>query len=279
MKDNIFLINFEKDDYADIMVNEKDEFILDENRVLNILQQEGLSLNKLNGSVATIQNFKKQLYIKLDSNNTVHSLSLLNFIKPSEFIELANTFLHPKKVKLSEVSPQIGGYIDKHSGIKFKIDIISLSAEYICEEDSQKKENQIQAKIYICSMLGISNENEEYSPSIEDLISKMKKFYLEGIEQIKYIEHDKNSDVFNILYRKGDIYFFAPYKGNYYASVSVEDKFLVYCLYNNEVQIICHAQSKNLLHSAIESYFVDFEKDICFLNAESPYFTKNESIN
>lgn len=258
MKDNIFLINFEKDDYADIMVKEKDEFILDENRVFNILQEEGLSLNRLNGSVATIQNFKKQLYIKLDSNNAVYALSLLNFIELSEFIKLANTFLHPQKVKLSEVSPQIGGYIDRNYGIKFKIDIIAQSAECIFEEDTQKKENQIQAKKYICSMLDISNESEEYSSSIEDVILKMKKFYLEGIEQIKHIEHDKNSDVFNNLYSKGDIYFFAPYKGNYYASVAVEDMFLVYFLSNNEVQIICHAQSKNLLHSAIESYFTEF---------------------
>ena len=157
-----FLVNFTTDDFADSMVDsmfgqEREEYILrrkngeltaeeiaaesfwdedekayyevdgnlsDEDRALGYLKDEDLSIELLNGSTAIIENKNKQLYIQFSANNKSYKASFLKFLGRDIFFEVVKIFTQPKQVVISNVSPQIGGIIDTHFGIKFNIHLV-----------------------------------------------------------------------------------------------------------------------------------------------------------
>lgn len=154
-----FLVNFATDDIADVMVDgmfeqEREEYISrrkngeltveeiqaeslwtedekayydenenlsDEDRVLDYIKDEDLSIELLNGSTAIIENKNKQLSIQFSVNNKKYKVTFVEFMDRDVFFEVVNLFKQPKQVTLSNVSPQIGGIIAINFGIKFNI--------------------------------------------------------------------------------------------------------------------------------------------------------------
>ena len=260
-----FIVNFETVGMADVMTQEDDEYDLsDEEQVLALLNEEGLSPDRLNGSTAIMQNVNKKLLIKFDANNTIYKPSLLVFEDNyQKFIRISNTFLKPKRARLREVSPQIGGIIDKNYGIKFKIDIIGQEVKEIalkCNPDQGRAHLEFnQANMYIRSILGIPKYDEEYSPDIDDIIKKMEIFYCEAVNQSKMIEHNKFSDIFSVFYTREDQFFFGVYEGEYYAIIFLENLYLVYHLVGDNIQILCETKKVEWAHQALDSYHSELE--------------------
>jgi hypothetical protein len=153
-----FLVNFATDDIADVMVEqereeyisrrkngeltveeiqaeslwtedekayyEENENLSDEDRVLDYIKDEDLSIELLNGSTAIIENKNKQLNIQFSVNNKKYKVTFVKFMDRDIFFEVVNLFKQPKQVTLSNVSPQIGGIIDINFGIKFNIQLM-----------------------------------------------------------------------------------------------------------------------------------------------------------
>jgi hypothetical protein len=156
-----FLVNFATDDIADVMFEqeqereeyisrrkngeltaeeiqaeslwtedekayyEENENLSDEDRVLDYLKDEDLSIELLNGSTAIIENKNKQLSIQFSVNNKKYKVTFVEFMDRDIFFEVVNLFKQPKQVTLSNVSPQIGGIIDINFGIKFNIQLMN----------------------------------------------------------------------------------------------------------------------------------------------------------
>jgi hypothetical protein len=103
---------------------DEDESLSNEDRVLGYLKDEDLLIELLNGSTAIIENKNKQLYIQFSANNKSYKASFLEFLGRDIFFEVVKIFTQPKQVVISNVSPQIGGIIDTHFGIKFNIYLV-----------------------------------------------------------------------------------------------------------------------------------------------------------
>lgn len=99
---------------------EENENLSDEDRVLDYLKDEDLSIELLNGSTAIIENKNKQLSIQFSVNNKKYKVTFVKFMDRDVFFEVVNLFKQPKQVTLSNVSPQIGGIIDINFGIKWE---------------------------------------------------------------------------------------------------------------------------------------------------------------
>lgn len=104
---------------------EENENLSDEDRVLDYLKDEDLSIELLNGSTAIIENKNKQLSIQFSVNNKKYKVTFVEFMDRDIFFEVVNLFKQPKQVTLSNVSPQIGGIIDINFGIKFNIQLMN----------------------------------------------------------------------------------------------------------------------------------------------------------
>ncbi|MDD5159083.1 MAG: hypothetical protein PHI47_03455 [Sulfuricurvum sp.] len=104
---------------------EENENLSDEDRVLDYLKDEDLSIELLNGSTAIIENKNKQLNIQFSVNNKKYKVTFVEFMDRDIFFEVVNLFKQPKQVTLSNVSPQIGGIIDINFGIKFNIQLMN----------------------------------------------------------------------------------------------------------------------------------------------------------
>lgn len=103
---------------------EENENLSDEDRVLDYIKDEDLSIELLNGSTAIIENKNKQLSIQFSANNKKYKVTFVEFMDRDIFFEVVNLFKQPKQVTLSNVSPQIGGIIDINFGIKFNIQLM-----------------------------------------------------------------------------------------------------------------------------------------------------------
>jgi hypothetical protein len=103
---------------------EENENLSDEDRVLDYIKDEDLSIELLNGSTAIIENKNKQLSIQFSVNNKKYKVTFVEFMDRDVFFEVVNLFKQPKQVTLSNVSPQIGGIIDINFGIKFNIQLM-----------------------------------------------------------------------------------------------------------------------------------------------------------
>lgn len=157
-----FVVNFDTDDIADVMVDgmfekereeyisrrkngeltdeeieaeslwdedekayyDEDESLSDEDRVLDYLHAESLSIEALNGSIAVLENRNKQLSIQFSENGKRYKATFLEFMGRDKFFEIVNMFTKPKQIIINNVAPQIGGVIDKNFGIKFNIQFI-----------------------------------------------------------------------------------------------------------------------------------------------------------
>lgn len=104
---------------------EENENLSDEDRVLDYLKDEDLSIELLNGSTAIIENKNKQLSIQFSVNNKKYKVTFVEFMDRDIFFEVVNLFKQPKQVTLSNASPQIGGIIDINFGIKFNIQLMN----------------------------------------------------------------------------------------------------------------------------------------------------------
>lgn len=125
----IFLINLENMDIADVMFAQEeegedyDEVHEDCTYLMQLLEAEKLELSKLNGSSAII-NYKNRVFsIELQENNTQYKLSMLEFLGFPKYKKITGYFLEPVHVTIKSVSEQIGGIVDKNYGFKFMITI------------------------------------------------------------------------------------------------------------------------------------------------------------
>ena len=125
----IFLINLENIDIADVMLEQEDqdenynEALEDSLYLQELLVHEKLELEKLNGSKAVVSYKDKVLSIELAENNTEYRLSILEFLDYPKYKKMTSYFLKPMHVTIKNVSEQIGGIIDKNYGLKFMITI------------------------------------------------------------------------------------------------------------------------------------------------------------
>ena len=60
---------------------------------------------------------------KLEENKTEYKLSMLEFLDHQKYKKITGYFLGPVHVTIKSVSEQIGGIIDKNYGFKFMITI------------------------------------------------------------------------------------------------------------------------------------------------------------
>jgi len=125
----IFLINLENMDIADVMFGQEDraedydEKLEDSMHLKKLLEHEKLELSKLDASKAIVSYKNRILSIKLEENNTEYKLSMLEFLDYPKYKKITGYFLGPVHVILKDVSEQIGGIIDKNYGFKFMITI------------------------------------------------------------------------------------------------------------------------------------------------------------
>ena len=120
----VFLVNFGTDDIADIMMGDCEHNCSDEEFLNQILQKEGLSIPKIAHSTANMVHHNKQLNIQFFNNMNLFKVSIIEYLDRDKFFELIGFFKESKKIKIIEPSPQIGGFIDKNYGIKFKIKVL-----------------------------------------------------------------------------------------------------------------------------------------------------------
>ena len=125
-----FIVNFDTQDIADVIHwNEgktKEEILAEDMQYMDkLLDKEALSLERLEGSTATIgfDRDERALYITLDINDKKYKLSLLEFLEYEKYKKLRSYFLADAVVAIKDVSFQIGGVVDRNYGIKFKISL------------------------------------------------------------------------------------------------------------------------------------------------------------
>lgn len=119
----IFLVNFKTEDITDIMIGDCEHNCTDEEVLNQVLENANLSILKIAHSTASMVHHNKQLNIQFFNNMNLFRVSMLEYLAREDFIELIGFFKEPRKVKIINPSPQIGGIIDKNYGIKFKIHI------------------------------------------------------------------------------------------------------------------------------------------------------------
>lgn len=123
----VFLINFKTEDIADIMIGNCNHNCSDEEVVNQILEKVGLSISKIAHNTASMVHHNRQLNIQFFNDMNLYKVSILDYLERNIFIELISFFKEPKKIKIIDPSPQIGGFIDKNYGVKFKIKILESS--------------------------------------------------------------------------------------------------------------------------------------------------------
>jgi len=130
MEKQYFIVNMDVQDIADGMI-ENENKILDEIEsedvayVQILLREDNLTIKKPEASSAIIKYNREEriLYITLCVNNQKYKLSLLEFLEYNKYKKITSYFLVDTQVILRDVSPQIGGVIDKNYGFKFMITI------------------------------------------------------------------------------------------------------------------------------------------------------------
>jgi len=125
-----FIVNLDTLDIADVMVedeNKTEEEIAsrDVEYVNVLLNEDNLTIKKLEGSSAIIKfdREKRALHITLDINDQEYKLSLLELLEYGKYKQVTSYFLTDTQVILKDISPQIGGIIDKNYGFKFMVSI------------------------------------------------------------------------------------------------------------------------------------------------------------
>jgi len=276
IEDIYLVVNFETDDIAEQMIREDDEQyppVLEDEHVDNLLKHEDCSIEELEGSLATMQNINKTLYIRFDVNREVYTVTPLDYIQPlQKYIKFVTSFDFPKKVNIVDVSAQVGGFIDTNYGIKFKIKLTDIVTEGIKEEElySSYKENQYiecedirdenprvetQATLYIKALCGIANDDDSYDNSIDETVEALSDFYIEGLEEAKYRNHNMSASTYEIFHRKTTRFLFGSLMDEYYGIVFLEDKYLVYILdEGGQVNILCETKDIELAHIDILNY-------------------------
>jgi len=262
LEDKYLLINLDTDDLAEQIMRDDNEPYpptSDEKHIDNLLEEEGLSINSLEGSMATIHNVNNKIYIRFDENNNIYTPTLLEYIERPLFIKFAISFNTPKKVKILDVSPQVGGHIDTNYGIKFKIELTKEKTDAIYENNKptrKQKEYRKQADIYIRRKFGYSLNDEGYDADINSFLELMRDFYIEGLSQAKY--HENNTNDFAIFYTKNKAFHFAQYKEEYYALTEINYIFFIYKVIDNDVYIIADVNDINSAEEAILKYKMKF---------------------
>jgi len=130
MEKQYFIVNMDVQDIADGMI-ENENKTLDEIEsedvayVQILLREDNLTIKKLEASSAIIKYNREEriLYITLGVNNQKYKLSLLEFLEYNKYKKITSYFLVDTQVILRDVSPQMGGVIDKNYGFKFMISI------------------------------------------------------------------------------------------------------------------------------------------------------------
>ena len=130
MEKQYFIVNMDVQDIADGMI-ENENKTLDEIEsedvayVQILLREDNLTIKKLEASSAIIKYNREEriLYITLGVNNQKYKLSLLEFLEYNKYKKITSYFLVDTQIILRDVSPQIGGVIDKNYGFKFMISI------------------------------------------------------------------------------------------------------------------------------------------------------------
>ena len=120
----VFLVNFRTEDIADITMEYCKHDCSDEEVLNQALEELGLSIPKIAHNTSSMVHHNKQLNIQFFNNMNLFRVSILEYLDRDKFFELIGFFKEPKKIKIIDPSPQIGGIIDKNYGIKFKIKII-----------------------------------------------------------------------------------------------------------------------------------------------------------
>jgi len=125
-----FIVNMDVKDIADSMIEDEGKT---EDRIAyedilyidQLLQENSLSINKLEGSSAIIQynHEERALYITLNINEQMCKVTLLDFLEDNKYKKITSYFLGKTHVLLKNVSYQIGGSIDKNYGFKFMVEI------------------------------------------------------------------------------------------------------------------------------------------------------------
>ena len=123
-----FIVNMDVQDIADGMIEDenKTEDEIESEDVAHVhilLSEDNLTIKKLEGSSAIIKYNREEraLYITLGVNSQEYKLSLLEFLEYNKYKKITSYFLADTKVALKDVSPQIGGVIDKNYGFKIMI--------------------------------------------------------------------------------------------------------------------------------------------------------------
>jgi len=262
LEDKYLLLNFDTDDLAEQMTREEDEKyppISDDKHINIVLKEEGLSIKSLEGSFATIHNVDNKLFIKFDENSRIYTPTLLKFIEAPLYIKFVTSFDSPKKVKLLNVSSQIGGYIDTNYGIKFKILLTEQKADDIytsTKPKNDKKKFRKQADIYIRRKFRYSLNDESYDADINTFIIMMKDFFREGLGQIKYCNNMGGN--FSILYRKDQAFNFVKYDKEFYGIVEINSIFFVYKVIDEDVYMIGDGMNMNGAKEAISKHVAAF---------------------
>jgi len=259
IEDMYILLNLDTDELEERMIRKEDEGYLtmsDEEHIKILLKEDGLSLSSLEGSFATIHNVDKKLYIRFEENEKIYTPTLLNFIEFPRYIKYANTFNTPKKVKLIEVSSQVGGHIDINYGIKFKIQILDDETSEIYKSKNliNKKESRVQADVFLRRKFGISINQDEYDASINSIMKEMSNFFTEGLSQTKYHLEEKKKDDFDIFYNKDKTFFFGIYKDEYFAIADIEESLFLYKKVYEELIIISGIDTLDMVSMTIDKY-------------------------
>jgi hypothetical protein len=120
----VFLVNFLTEDIADITMEYCKHDCSGEEVLNQTLEELGLSIPKIAYNTASMVHHNKQLNIQFFNNMNLFRVSILEYLDRDKFFELIGFFKEPKKIKIIDLSPQIGGIIDKNYGIKFKIKVL-----------------------------------------------------------------------------------------------------------------------------------------------------------
>jgi hypothetical protein len=271
------IINFETDDLAERMIREEDEeypSVPNEEHVLNLLREEGLNFSDLENSFAVMHNVNKKLFIQLEANNVVYQPSLLKRLELPLYVKYAHFFNSPKKVRIVDVSPQIGGIIDINYGIKFKIQVLDLSSkgidvidknkyQYKDEEENRKESLIKMSQEYISTLfiddnvksilneIGLKEENVT-NKTIQTIV-EMLPFYYEMDRNINKARDD--IDDFKTIYKRNDLYYVGCH-GEFFCIAFVGLFYVVYIVKDDRVYLlpIRHPDSLWKLSKALKEY-------------------------
>jgi hypothetical protein len=255
--------------------SDEDETQSPEETALSVIEKDGLSLEQIEGSFAILHNIDKQLYVYFEENKKVYIATVLEeFDGIGDFIAAVKSFDTPKGVKIREVSPNVGGWIDTHYGFKFKIEFLDSQVggleKMVRDTDESNEimetETPSNAVTYITDIMGIDNNHEEAMVNINHVINEMERFYLEAETQVeKYHDTDNLSpEVYHQLYKRGDSFYFGAYQNRFYAVASIDIEvdateqryMLVYTVNDIGIEILCETDSIQRTHLSLSNHFL-----------------------